>query len=256
MYLAFYVFLNGFVDSLKILYPMHLIWKSSRIKKVVGMSFLFNFCIFLVNVYYFYFVCNWFPSTWYFVKWIVFVIWEIPAFATTIYLNRKWCGDLIKMICEKKYGNSKQKFVYAEIAYGTVLVYIFHSIILLLSVSVSSEYISILIKFLGNSWLTAFYLFETRLIYKGYSLNQRIVFLQRRWLYFLGYGTIWGIINLILPYKIFYSLNYQLTNLMILNSIHLKPIKYKKIISLPIFGIVNSITEYFLNLLKINNKTD
>ena len=114
---------------------------------------------------------------------------------------------------------------------------------------VSITLLRIGILYLGYAWLFAFSLFETRLIYKGYTLQQRITFLQRRWLYFLGYGTVWSLLYLFGNYSVMYSLYHNLTNIMILNTIHLTPKKFDLLVSMPIFGVVRQLSDWIVSAL-------
>lgn len=263
----FDVFVGGIRDSLSPQYPLHQLWESSRIKKIIGTSLAFNSIVFIYNVYYTYFVGAWYPSAWQWFYPIFYVTWVIPSFTAALFLNSMWSSQLANLVCETKYGAAgatassvsdprqankqakQQQYAYIEFMYGTFLIYIFHAMLGLVKLGVSLSIIRLPILYLGYAWLSGFYLFETRLIYKGYTLPQRIEFLQRRWLYFLGYGTPLALIYMIFPYDIVYTLYYLLSDLMVLNTIHLQPKRYEKLVSLPIFGVVQSFTNWLTQLL-------
>lgn len=250
------VFFGGILDSLNPQYPLHLLWKSSNVKKIIGMSIVLNFLIFGFNVYYSYYVQYWYANLW---KWIYpfyLTLWTIPSFAAALVLNSYWSGKLATLVCEQKYKTPKHEFGYIETMYGNFFIYIFHAMLASIKCSVSLQVLKYPILYVGNAWLSAFYLFETRLIYKGYTLPQRIEFLQRRWLYFLGYGTPLALIYLTLPYNIVYTMYYLLSNLMVLNTIHLTPKKYENLVSIPVFGIVRAFTNWLTSLIKVKKESE
>ena len=248
------VYFTGLFDSLRLQYPLHLLWESSTAKVILGKSFAFNFAIFLYNVYYTYYVPVWYNSYWQWFYPVFFVVWVLPSFSAAIFLNSQWSGELSELVCKKKYGAPKHQYGYIEAMYGTFLIYIFHSLLAIVGWSVSFAPLRLIVLFSGYSWLSAFYLFETRLIYKGFVLPQRIQFLQRRWLYFLGYGTPLALMHMLLPYNTFYTLHYLISNLMVLNTIHLTPQKYTTLESLPIFGIVLTFTTWLTKKLSLKKK--
>lgn len=247
------VLFGGIRDSLSPQYPLHLLWTSRKIKKIIGISVAFNFLIFLYNVYYTYFVKSWYSYSWQWIYPIYFVLWVVPSFSAALFLNSNWSSELANLVCKEKYGQQPQsgsQNSYIETMYGTFLIYIFHAMLGVIKWTISVSIIRIPVLFMGYAWLSGFYLFETRLIYKGYTLPQRIEFLQRRWLYFLGYGTPLALIYMIFPYNIVYTMYYLLSDLMVLNTIHLQPKRYETLVSLPIFGIVKSFTDWLTGLFK------
>ena len=248
------VFFGGILDSLSPQYPLHLLGKSSQVKNIIGISVGFNFLIFVFNVYYSYYVSQWYQNTWnwFYPGYVIF--WAIPSFTAALVLNATWSGQLAKLVCKEKYGEPKHQYGYIETIYGTFLIYIFHAMLTTVKYSVSVSVLRLPILYMGYAWLSGFYLFETRLIYKGYTLPQRIEFLQRRWLYFLGYGTPLALIYMILPYNTVYTMYYFLSDMMVLNTIHLKPKKYNNLVSLPIFGVVRSFTNWLTSLIHFNKQ--
>lgn len=231
------VYFKGILDSLKIWYPIQLIWTSTNIRHTLGASLIVNFVVFFTNYYYLYVIPIWYPKVWLYFGYVYLVLWYIPCYVGIVYLNHQWSTHMVTRLCQKKYG--EQKYANAETAYGMFLVYLFQLVIALINTALVWNWVKLLVTFFTQSWLAAFCLFETRLIYKGYSLNQRIEFFQRRWLYFLGYGTVWGLMYLCLPYRIMYSLYYSISGIMILNTINITPLKFDQLVSLPIFGIAN-----------------
>lgn len=241
------VFFGGLIDGMRPQYSLHLLWKSSNVKHIIGMSLLFNSFIFLYNVYYSYCVAIWYPAVWNWIYPFYFVLWVIPSFSAALILNSRWNNKIAKLVCKEKYGESKNPDInYIESIYGTFLIYIFHLFLIFVDWGIAFWPLRLLILYAGYAWLTAFYLFETRLIYKGFKLPQRIEFLQRRWLYFLGYGTPLALMYMTFPYHIVYTLYNVLSNLMVVNTIHLVPQRCDSLVSIPIFGIVKSFTNWLM----------
>jgi hypothetical protein len=242
------ILFTGILDSLKFWYPIHLIIGSSRIKRIFVISFILNFLIFSINFYYSIIVSNWYPEFWNTFYWIFLILWEIPCFIVATYVNHYYGGQLTELICKKKYDVTQRttKQSVSEMVYGTLLIYSTYVMLMVINSTIDWIWLKYIISYLGYSWLIAYYLFEPRMVYKGYTLKQRISFFQHRWLYFLGYGSIWGVLYISYPYRILYSLYYCVMNLLVLNTIHLVPLKYDYIESIPIFGITGSFTDYLL----------
>jgi hypothetical protein len=239
----FYVFFKGVFDSLTLYYPLHLTASSSRIRNLLVVSFICNVIVYLVNIYYLIYVAQWFPDVWNWFKIVFAIMWEIPIYAMLVYYNRKWTSQMTQLVCKKRYGDSKSKQPYLEMLYGVFLIYIFQGLLLFLSSALSWEIPRKTVLFFGRSWIASFCLFEPRLIYKGYSLQQRIHFLHRRWLYFLGYGAIWAIGHAWLNYRIWYPSFLFLAGFVSINTIHITPQKSQLLESVPVFSVINNLAE-------------
>jgi hypothetical protein len=254
MWIFLNILLKGILDSLKIWYPIHLIIRSSRIRTILLSSFILNFVIFSVNYLYFVTIFNWYPNFWKTFYWIFVIFVEIPCFGLTTYFNHNYARKLTELIFEKKYENNNNVIqqqreteqIISEFIYGTMLIYLTQFILIIVNVLIEWNALRTIISYFGYSWLMSYYLFEPRMIYKKYALHQRISFFHHRWLYFLGYGSIWGIMYILYPYRILYSVYYFIMNLLILNTINLNPSKYDYIESIPIFGLTGSLTNYIL----------
>jgi etoposide-induced 2.4 mRNA len=242
------IFLFGIWDSLKIWYPLHLLVRSSTIRKIFSIAFFINALVFVVNLYYFVYISSWYPNFWQYFTIIFLILWEIPCFVITIFINYYYGNQLMELVYKKKYTTITRstKQIASELVYGRILIYSTHLLLFLVNLTIRWTFVTTIVSYIGYSWLTAYYLFEPRLVYKGYTLKQRISFFEHRWLYFLGYGSICAICYLIYPYRIMYSLYYSVTNLLILNTVNLIPLKYDKLESIPIFGITGSFTDYIL----------
>lgn len=236
----------GFIDSLRMWYPIQLLWSSNRIRGIFMESFKFNMFLLLVNCYFEYFALNYSnlpKSGW----WFWTLGWSLPMWVCATLFNFRWNKRMAELLCKKKYQKTTQLDVKQEIAqliYGELLIFTFQ---ILINLSyVTTYYIRYVILFCGYSWLSSYYLFEKKYIYKGYSLSSRVRFFETRYVYFLGYGTLWSLMYLYLPFSVSYMLYFLLSNFFSLNTINLSPQKGSDQY-IPIFRLSTIISEWLVS---------
>ena len=253
----FCVFLTGLLDSLKVWYPISLLWFSTSTWQKFRKIIVLDISVLLISIYYIVFVAGWFPGVWLIFRGAFVIFWEIPCFAFLFYFNNKWSSEIISQICAKKYSttttNSNSNSVsfqknYSESLYGSYLVFLCYVGIVFADLVIHWYWLRCLVLFLGYSWLSAYHAFEKRLVYKGYTLRQRIDFFQRRWLYFLGYGAVWGVVYASpWPYRLLYTLYFIMENLGALKTVNITPQKFEPLVTLPIFSFAVGVGDWLLD---------
>ena len=119
------LFFLGLWDSIKVFYPIHLLYRSTRVRKVFLESLFFNLVLLGMNIYFEYFAPH---QAGY---WFWMMTWCLPMWLIATIYNYRWNKRLMELICKKKYSNvnlsTNAKREIAELFYGGLLIIVFQS---------------------------------------------------------------------------------------------------------------------------------
>ncbi|KAJ7685033.1 etoposide-induced protein 2.4-domain-containing protein [Mycena polygramma] len=141
------------------------------------------------------------------VSWIYQLLWLLPVFGTSFYLNSSWCSAIAKRAYTLQHANravvQQQPVTYTGVltaiatsAYRVVMV--FTSVGVDFALRVIPGGIGPVASFIFLCWIDAYYCFEFIWIARGLSLSGRVRHLEERWAYYLAFGfpsaalCVWG----------------------------------------------------------------
>ncbi|KAJ7905335.1 etoposide-induced protein 2.4-domain-containing protein [Mycena olivaceomarginata] len=139
------------------------------------------------------------------VGWIYQLIWVLPVFSVSFYLNSSWCSLIAKRAYSLQHTN--RAVVQQPVSYTGVLTAIatsaYRIVMVVTSVGVDFALRAIpgvgpVASFVFLCWIDAYYCFEFVWIARGLSLSGRVRHLEERWAYYLAFGfpsaavCIWG----------------------------------------------------------------
>ncbi|KAF7338425.1 hypothetical protein MVEN_02068300 [Mycena venus] len=140
------------------------------------------------------------------VGWFYQLLWVLPVFSVSFYLNSSWCSVIAKRAYSIQHAN--RAVVQQPVTYTGVLTAIatsaYRIIMVVTSVGVDFALRAIpggvgpVASFIFLCWIDAYYCFEFVWISRGLSLSGRVRHLEERWAYYLAFGfpaaslCIWG----------------------------------------------------------------
>lgn len=183
------LFGRGLWDSFGIVPTYHLLRRSRTIRRHVGESLLFNF---LFVVVYHYAVMNIDVGILIYIYYILFLY---PFTIVRICWNLNQCLMLSNRMSFK--GNIRIAFAIAMLMYDFVLI----NIITVFTYGLSFiPYVGIILYYFYQSILIAFNCYDYKWANNGICIGRRIRFVEERWPYFLGFGTVPTLIYFIFPF--------------------------------------------------------
>jgi hypothetical protein len=224
-------FKQGVRDSLKVWYSLTLLYQSSRIKKLAKQPFLVAGTFAFIHVLIMCLLSNQHAQ-----YKITLVFYTYPVYILAILTNAVYQTRMLNLLYSYQAqlrGDRPKPFDFknniVELVYG-------HLILLGFTLQITTiQYFTKtlpIINVLANilltipySWFFSFYLYEYKLIYNSQKIQQRVRYFETRWLYFSGFGAIFAILYQVTPFYVSTSFYLLYLNLLILNTIHLNPMK-------------------------------
>lgn len=249
----FKVFCKGVQDGVNVIYPIELTWASSRVWKIMSAAMGLNLLFAILNVYFWMLTRN--DSM--FVQQFVNVLWIFPVYGIVTLFNCKYQTQVLELIYKYKYSEKvyKDQFkmsikLVTELVYGALLM-----IGLLIEIELVRTFMPIvpaLFLLPLHCWFFSFYICEFKLIYFGKDLHERIMYFERHWLYFLGYGLPLALVYTFLPFALTCSIYVCWSTLLIINTVNIKPKLHKdihrKIARIPVFCFTKWIAMHIIRI--------
>ncbi|KAG9402621.1 Etoposide induced 2.4 mRNA [Aphanomyces cochlioides] len=123
---------------------------------------------------------------------LVFIIyqglWMYPIYCVSFILNTIWYQELADEAYLQTHGTARPapvKDMIIDEVYRAILVYCF---LLQTMLSYLIPIVGPFLSFVQMSWLYALYCFEYKWSLHGWSIDKRLVFMEKHWTYFAGFG--------------------------------------------------------------------
>lgn len=258
----FNVFFKGLLDSLRFCYSITQISSSKRIKSLIKYPVIVSIINAVINIT----ACSLFISD-YYQDAFLSLFWTVPVYILAVITNANYHTKILGLLYSEKDSQQNLRKKTKSLSNYQLITELVYGHLVLVGFSIQIEvmkyfwltslpFIGFLfgfIQWLMYSWFFGFYIYEYKLIHNSLDIKKRVKYFEERWVYFLGYGFIFGTMSYWLPFSISSSFYLLYLNLLIINTIHLRPVKNENIVMsklerLPIFYLPLHFANLFVRL--------
>jgi len=134
-------------------------------------------------------------SVWSFIQttlsWIFSCIWTCPLFVLSKIINTFWFQDIADLAYEFRKGRPTLIPSISKLLADIVFSLIVQSLFLFQSMALNFiPYVGRILCFLHICLLYSLYSFEYKWFNQGYELHKRLMFIEKNWPYFIGFGSV------------------------------------------------------------------